>query len=67
MYVCMCVCVCVCVCELFSHVQLCDSMDCNPSGFSVHGILLNIILKKQTLIELRNRKVAGGPSAIKLY
>ena len=31
-------CVCVCVC-LFSHVQLCEPMDCSPPDFSVHGIL----------------------------
>ena len=25
--------------SLFSHVQLCDPMDCSLPGFSVHGIL----------------------------
>ena len=36
--VCVCVCVCVCVLNHFSCVQLCDIMDCRPSGFCVHGI-----------------------------
>ena len=30
---------CVCMLSHFSHVQLCDHMDCSPPGFSVHGIL----------------------------
>ena len=36
-----CVCVCVCVCVLVTHScpTLCDCMDCNPPGSSVHGIL----------------------------
>ena len=29
----------------FSHVQLCDPMDCSPSGFSVHGLLQARILE----------------------
>ena len=35
------VCVCVCVCVLVTHScpTLCDPMDCNPPGSSVHGIL----------------------------
>ena len=34
-------CVCVCVCVLVTHScpTLCDAMDCNPPGSSVHGIL----------------------------
>ena len=30
---------------VFSHVQLCDSMDCSPPGSSVHGILQARILE----------------------
>ena len=32
------VCVCVSVLSHFSCVQICDTMDCSPPGFSVHGI-----------------------------
>ena len=28
---------CVCMLSHFSHIRLCDPMDCNPPGFSVHG------------------------------
>ena len=28
-----------CMASHFSHVRLCDSMDCSPPGSSVHGIL----------------------------
>ena len=41
-YICVCVCVCVCVCAVlsrFSHVCLCNLMDCSLPGSSVHGIL----------------------------
>ena len=45
---CMCVCVCVCVC-VCSGPQLCptlcDTMDCSPPGFSVHGIFQVRILE----------------------
>ena len=34
----MCVCVCVCVLVTQSCLTLCDPMDCNPPGSSVHGI-----------------------------
>ena len=35
----MCECVCVCVCmHACTVVSLCDSMDCSPPGFSLHGI-----------------------------
>ena len=45
--VCVCVCVCVwvsvcvhaCVPSHFSHVRLCNPMDCSPPGSYVHGIL----------------------------
>ena len=33
-----------CVCQSLSHVQLCESLDCGPPGFSVHGILQARIL-----------------------
>ena len=39
LHTCVCVCVCVCVCCFFSHVWLCNPMDCSPPGPSVHGIL----------------------------
>ena len=40
MPVCVFVCVCVCVYSVAqSCLTLCDPMDCNPPGFSVHGIL----------------------------
>ena len=35
----------VCMLSPFSRVQLCNSMDCNPPGFSVHGILQARILE----------------------
>ena len=40
-YICLCVCVCICMCLLscFSHVRLCDPLDCSLPGSSVHGIL----------------------------
>ena len=48
-YVCMCVCVCVCVCVRVSVAQLCltlcEPLDYNPPGSSIHGILQAIILK----------------------
>ena len=40
-----CVCVCVCVCGAPSYLTLCNSMDCTPPGFSVHGILQARILE----------------------
>ena len=36
---------CACVLSCFSCVQLCDPMDCGPSGSSVHGILQARILE----------------------
>ena len=45
--VCLCVCVCVCVCVLVAQScpTLCNSLDCNPPGSSVHGILQASILE----------------------
>ena len=43
--VCVCVCVCVCVLVILSILTLCDSLDCNLPGSSVHGILQAIILE----------------------
>ena len=42
------VCVCVCVCVLVAQLclTLCDPMDCNPLGFSVHGFLQARILEQ---------------------
>ena len=34
----------MCVLIRFSHVRLCDPVDCNPSDSSVHGILQARIL-----------------------
>ena len=42
---CVCVCVCVCVHVCFSHVRLCDPMDCSPSGSSVREIISVRILE----------------------
>ena len=46
---CVCVCVCVCVCArvklLLSCPTLCNPMDCNSPGSSVHGILQARILE----------------------
>ena len=36
---------CMCVLSRYSCVQLCDPMDCSPSGSSVHGILQMRILE----------------------
>ena len=41
----MCVCVCVCVESLQSCVALCNPLDCNLPGFSVHGIFQAILLQ----------------------
>ena len=41
----MCVCVCVCVQSLQSCLTLCDTMNYNPPGSSVHGILQARILE----------------------
>ena len=35
----------LCSCQTLSHVQLCDSMDNNPPGFFVHGLLQARILE----------------------
>ena len=35
----------VCVLTHFSHVQLCDPMDCSLPGSSVHGILQARVLE----------------------
>ena len=43
-------CVCVCVSESLSHVQLCNPMDCSPSGSSVHGIFQARILEWETIL-----------------
>ena len=42
---CVCVCVCVCVKSLQSCLPLCDPMDCNPPGSSIHGIVQARILE----------------------
>ena len=51
-YIYVCVCVCVCVCSKWcvlaaqSCPSLCVPMDCNPPGYSVHGILQARILER---------------------
>ena len=48
MNVCVCVCVCACACACLVAqlcVTLCDPMDCNPSGSSLHGMLQARILE----------------------
>ena len=42
---CVCLCVCVCVLSHFSRIWLLNSMNFNPSGSSVHGILQAWILE----------------------
>ena len=37
--------VCVCVLVAQSYMTLCDTMDCSPTGFSVHGIIQARILE----------------------
>ena len=34
-----------CMCSRFSHVRLCNFMDCSPAGSSLHGILQARILE----------------------
>ena len=36
---------CVCMLSHFSHIQLCDSVDCNPPGSFIHGIIQARILE----------------------
>ena len=44
---CVCVCVCVCMCvRTQSCLTLCDSVDCNPPGSSVHRISQERILER---------------------
>ena len=51
-HVCVCVCVCVCVYSVTqSYLTLCDPMDCNPTGSSVHGILQARILECPALLQ----------------
>ena len=45
---------CTCALSCFSHVQLCDSMDCNLPGSSVYGILQERILEWVTLLLMKN-------------
>ena len=47
-----CVCVCVCVCTQ-SHLTLCNPMDCNPPGSSVHGIFQARMLEQVTILSAR--------------
>ena len=36
----------MCMLSHFSHIPLCNPMDCSPPGFSVHGILQARILEQ---------------------
>ena len=48
-----------CVLVTQSCLTLCDSMDCSPPGFSVHGILWTRILKWETLSFSRDLPDSG--------
>jgi len=57
--VCVCVCVCVCVpAQSLSPVRLCNPMDCNPPGSSVHGILQAKVLEWVAISSCRG---SSGP------
>ena len=67
MCVCVCVCVCVrvrvCVCVLI-YVQLCDLMNFNPPGSSVHGISQARILEWVAISSSRGFSPRGDQSHI---
>ena len=56
---CMCACVCMFMLSCFSHVQLCDPMDCSPPDSSVHGILQARILEWVTMPSSRGSLPPG--------
>ena len=43
----------VCELSLFSHVWLCDPINCSPPGFSAHGILQARILERVAMLSSR--------------
>ena len=45
--------VCACMLSCFTHVHLCDPIDCSPPGSSVHGILQARILEWVAISFLR--------------
>ena len=53
-------CVCMCVLVTQSCLTLCDLMDCNPSGSSVHEILQARVLE-WVAIPLSRQKIANIP------
>ena len=55
---CECVCVCACVKSLQSCLPLCDPMNCNPPGSSLHGILQARILE---WIAMPSSRGSSGP------
>ena len=67
---CVCVCVCVCVCSVAqSCPALCDPMDCNPPGSSVHGISPARILEWVAISFSRGRTtwILKPKSSVKLF
>ena len=44
---------CVCILSSFSHVQLCNPIDCSPPGSPVHGILQARILEWIAMLSSR--------------
>ena len=54
------VCVCVCVCVTQSCPTLCDPMDYNPPGSSVHGILQARILEYVAIAFSKREAVGEG-------
>ena len=64
LYICVCVCVCVCAKSLQSCPTLCDPMDCNPSGSSVHGISQPGILEWVVISTSRGSSWPKDPNRI---
>ena len=60
-YMCVCVCVCVCIRSLQSCSTLCDNMDYNPPGCSVHGILQARILEWVAMPSSRGSSQSSDP------
>ena len=55
----------MCVCLVAkSSPTLCNPMDCNPSGSSVHGISQARILERVAAESLREALIAKGPGLI---
>ena len=53
--------VCTCVPSHFSHIRLCDPMDCSPPGSPVHGILQAGILEWAAMSSSRHSSQGFNP------